>query len=329
MPASPRSSPPKRLHIAVIAFDGISPFHLSVPCLVFNAVKDVTGQDLLRLDVCALDKGPLRTGAGFTITATRTLAALRRADVVIVPSWLNPLAHTPPAALQDALIRAHRRGARIAGLCLGAFVLGFAGLLDDRAATTHWHWADAFAKCFPSTRFDADVLYLDDGDIVTSAGTAASLDCCLHLLRQWLGADIANRVARRLVLAPHRAGGQAQFIEQPVPEASGDARIQSLLEWLQQHLAEPHSIDTLAQRTAMSRRTFTRRFQQATGASVMQWLQHQRLTTACRMLEASRRSIEAIAADTGFQSAMNLRLHFKTAFGTTPMAYRRQFQAAA
>ena len=322
MPSTTRSP----LRIAIVAFDGISPFHLSVPCLVFNAVADVTGEKLLHYEVCSADKGPLRTSAGFRIEATKTLRTLAQADVVIVPSWRDPTQHQPPDTLLHALQKAHQRGALIVGLCLGAFVLGDAGLLGGKTATTHWHWADEFARRFPQTRFDPDVLYLDDSGIVTSAGTAASLDCCLHLLREWFGTETANRVARRLLLAPHRAGGQAQFIEQPMPASSGDARLQALLEWLQSHLAEPHSIDSLAQRAVMSRRSFTRHFQQATGASVLQWLHHQRLASACRLLECTRRSVEAIAADTGFQSAMNLRLKFKAAFGMTPVGYRRQFQ---
>lgn len=318
--------PGQPLRVAIIAFDGISPFHLSVPGLVFKALQDVAARALVHYEVCAMEKGSLRTSAGFDIEVHKSLSILRHADVVIMPSWLDPAHHQAPQALLQALQKAHQRGALMVGLCLGAFVLGDAGLLDGRSATTHWQWADVFAQRFPSSRFDADVLYLEDNGVVTSAGTAASLDCCLYLVREWFGAELANRVARRLVLAPHRAGGQAQFVEQPVPAAASDARLQELLEWLLENLGEQHSIDTLASRIAMSRRTFTRHFQNATGSSVMQWLQHQRLTGACRWLEGSNRSVEAIATDMGFQSAMNLRLHFKAAYGMTPMEYRKQFQ---
>ncbi|MCL1962239.1 MAG: helix-turn-helix domain-containing protein [Desulfovibrionaceae bacterium] len=315
------------LRIAVLAFDGISPFHLSVPCLVFNAVNDVTGEQLLRFDVCALERGALKTSAGFRIEAARGIRAFAQADVIVVPSWRDPTVSTPAPDLLKALQRAHRRGAQLVGLCLGAFVLGEAGLLEGKSATTHWLWAAQFAQRFPATRFDADVLYLEDGGIVTSAGTAAGLDCCLYLLRKWFGPDIANRVARRLVLAPHRAGGQAQFIEQPMPAAASDARMQALLEWMQAHLSQPHCVDGLAARCAMSRRTFTRHFQKATGCSALQWLQHQRLISASRMLESTQRSVEVIAQDTGLHSALNLRLRFRAAFGMTPSQYRKQFCA--
>jgi transcriptional regulator GlxA family with amidase domain len=198
--------------IAVVAFDGISPFHLSVPCLVFGEDRRELGVPRFALQVCAAETGPLRTSAGFSIAAGAGLAALRRCDMVIVPSWRDA-AEVAPKELLAALRAAHRRGAQIVGLCLGAFVLAEAGLLEDRTATTHWHWAGEFAARFPHVRLDPEVLYVDEGDVVTSAGTAAGLDCCLHLLRQRCGAEAANRVARRLVVAPHRQGGQAQFIE--------------------------------------------------------------------------------------------------------------------
>ena len=317
------SPPPQR--IAVVAFDGISPFHLSAPCLVLGAGHRVDGVPPFVLQVCAWQQGPLRTSAGFSIGDVTSLRALSKADVVIVPSWNNPM-EPPPPVLCRALRAAHARGALIVGLCLGAFVLAAAGLLDGKSATTHWAWTDEFARQFPHIPLQPDVLYLDAGDVVTSAGTAASLDCCLHLLRRWCGADVANRVARRLVLAPHRAGGQAQFIEQPLPAAAADTRMHQLLQWLQGQLAHPHSIDALAARMAMSRRSFTRHFQQATGSSVVQWLQHQRLAQACRLLEQTTQSVEQVATHSGFQTALNLRQRFKAAYGLSPIVYRRQFQ---
>lgn len=320
-----RSSDAAPRHICILAFDGISPFHLSAPCLVLG--EGLRSQDVapFKLQVCAWQKGPLRTSAGFHIEATAGLHALRHADVIIVPSWHQPEV-TPPDVLLNALRSAHARGALIVGLCLGAFVVAAAGLLNGKTATTHWHWAAHFTRMFPALHFDPDVLYVDEGSVVTSAGTAASLDCCLHLLRRWYGAEVANRVARRLVLAPHRAGGQAQFVDQPLPVAASDERIQQLLSWVQAHLDESHSIDSLAARAAMSRRSFTRNFQRATGTSVLQWLLHQRLALAARLLEGTALSMEAVAAQTGFQSAMNLRLRFKAGYGLAPTAYRQQFQ---
>lgn len=314
--------------IAVLAFDGISPFHLSVPCLVFGEDRRELGVAGFDLRVCALETGPLRTSAGFTIDARHGLRAMRQADIVIVPTWRDAVERAP-AALLRALRSAHQRGATIVGLCLGAFVVAEAGLLQGRSATTHWHGAQAFADRFPGVHLDPGVLYVDEGDVITSAGTAASLDCCLHLLRRLCGAEAANRVARRLVVAPHRQGGQAQFIEQPLAISQRDSRLAGILAWLSAHLERPHSIDALAQRVAMSRRTFTRQFHQATGTTVVQWLLHQRLTLASRLLETSERPVEAIAGDAGFGSAASMRQHFAAAFGVSPAAYRRQFRAAS
>jgi len=313
--------------VAVVAFDGISPFHLSVPCLVFGEDRSAIGVPPFRLFVCATRAGRLRTSAGFDIDVAHDLGALRRAQIVIVPSWRDT-DEKPPAALLDALRRAHSRGAQIVGLCLGAFVVADAGLLDERDATTHWNYAAAFAARYPAVRLDPDVLYVDHGDVLTSAGTAASLDCCLHLLRQRCGAEVANRVARRLVVAPHREGGQAQFIEQPLPAAQRDDKLQALLGWVVQHLDQPHSVDSLAGRVAMSRRTFTRRFRQTTGTTLLQWLLNQRLARARRLLETTDRAVEWVALEAGFGSAVSLRQHFAASLGTSPTRYRAQFQAS-
>ena len=245
---------------------------------------------------------------------------------MIVPSWRDTAEPAPPAMIK-ALRAAHARGARIVGLCVGAFVLAEAGLLDGRPATTHWAWADEFARRYPRVQLNRDVLYVDDGDVVTSAGTAAAIDCCLHLLRQQHGAELANRVARRMVVAPHRQGGQAQYIEQPLPKSARGDRLGAVLEWALQHLDQRLSLDQLAERAAMSRRTFTRRFREATGTTVVQWLLNQRIAHAQRLLERGEQPIEAIAEQAGFGSAMSLRQHFAAALGTSPSAYRRQFRS--
>ena len=321
-----RVHPPET--VAVVAFDGISPFHLSVPCLVFGEDQTNTGQARFRLRVCAPEPGPLRTNAGFSIHTPHGLEVLRRAQIVVVPSWHHNGLPVPPALLQ-ALRQAHRRGATLVGLCLGAFVLAEAGLLDQRPATTHWHLAPVFAQRYPSVRLQADVLYVDDGDILTSAGTAAGIDCCLHLLRVRYGAEAANQAARRMVVAPHREGGQAQYIQQPVPMTAESDRLQPLLVWLGKHLHTTHALDDLARRALMSRRTFTRRFRQATGTTVGQWLLHQRLALAQRLLETSHQSIESVALSAGFGSAVSLRQHFATAFNIAPSTYRRQFSTTS
>ena len=207
-------------------------------------------------------------------------------------------------------------------------MLAEAGLLDGRRATTHWHWSEHFARRYPQVRLQWDVLYVEDGELITSAGTAAALDCCLHLLRRRCGAELASRVGRRLVVAPHRQGGQAQYIEQPVPASAQDERLSGVLSWALAHLDQPHSLDALAERALMSRRSFTRRFRQTTGTTVAQWLLSQRLARAQRLLETTDRAVEAIAADTGFGSAVSLRQRFAAALKTSPSAYRRDFRGA-
>jgi len=313
--------------MAIVAFEGISPFHLSVPCMVFGEDRRELGVPHFNTLVCAAGAKSLRTSVGFNIDVKHGLEAIRTADIVIVPSWHDTNVR-PPQALLDALHDAHQRGARMVGLCLGAFVLAEAGLLNGKTATTHWAWAHAFSSRFPKVRLDPNVLYIDEGRILTSAGTAASLDCCLYLLRQLCGAEVANRVARRLVVAPHRQGGQAQFIEQPLPASIQDTRLTEVFAWLAQHLQQAHSVDALAERAVMSRRTFTRHFRQATGTTLVQWLLHQRLAMAQRLLETSARNIDIVASECGFGSALSLRQHFNAAFNTTPSAYRRQFQGS-
>lgn len=314
--------------VAVVAFDGISPFHLSVPCMVFGEDRTEAGEPRFRLRVCASEPGALRTNAGFTLGVQHGLEAIRRAQIVVVPSWRDDVRPAPPALIR-ALQAAHRRGATIVGLCLGAFVLAEAGLLDGRPATTHWQLAEAFARQYPKVTLQPEVLYVDDGDVLTSAGTAAGIDCCLHLLRVRHGAESANRAARRMVVAPHRQGGQAQYIRQPMPAAAEQDRLAPLLDWLGRRLHSPHELDGLAKRALMSRRTFTRRFRESTGTTVGRWLQNQRLALAQRLLETTGRPVEQVATDAGFGSAVSLRKHFVAAFKVSPTAYRRQFSQEA
>ncbi|WP_442784997.1 helix-turn-helix domain-containing protein [Actimicrobium sp. GrIS 1.19] len=309
--------------IAVLAFDRISPFHLSVPCAVFG--ESHPGMPRIALKVCAAESGLITTTAGFTVGAKYGLAALKTADTIIVPGWRDP-AEKPPALLLKALVAAHRRGAQIVGLCLGSYVLAEAGLLDGRSATTHWSYAGDFAQRYPTVRVNANVLYVEDGNVLTSAGTAAGIDCCLHMVRQRYGAASANLVARRLVVAPHRRGGQAQFIAQPIPVTSRENRLSGLLETVRANLGAPHSLDSLSAQALMSRRTLTRQFRQLTGTTVGQWLHDERLTFAQRLLESSDHSIEAIAALVGFGSQESFRLHFRRAFQVSPVAWRHTFK---
>ncbi|WP_157018685.1 GlxA family transcriptional regulator [Mesorhizobium xinjiangense] len=310
--------------IAVIAFDGISPFHLSVPCLVFG--EDHRGLGLPRFDfhVCALDEGPLRTGTGLQLVAPQGLDAVAGADIVIVPSWRD-LDRPPPAALMTALADAHRRGALIVGLCLGAFPIAAAGLLDGREATTHWAYAERFSALYPKVGLRPDVLYVDNGDVMTSAGVAAGLDCCLHIVRSRYGAEAALRLSRQLVLAPHRQGGQAQFIEPPVLNAPVADGLNRAVEKVRVTLGQAHSLDSVAVEAGMTRRTFTRRFQKAFGTSFGNWLTDQRVILAQRLLEASASSIEEIAFKAGFGTSASLRQHFAARLKTSPAQYRLAF----
>lgn len=309
--------------VAVVAFDQISPFHLSVPCVVFGDAHP--GVPRFDLQVCAAERGPLRTTAGFRVQVDHGLEALARAQIVIVPSWRNPIEPAPPV-LCEALRAADAAGAQLVGLCLGAFVLADAGLLDGRRATTHWAAAQVFAQRYPKVMLDADVLYVEDGTVLTSAGTAAGIDCCLHLLRQRYGGEIANRVARRLVTPPHRQGGQAQFIEQPLPAHPRDSRLADLLDWVRAHLDQPHSLDSLAERALMSRRSFTRHFRQITGTTVGDWLLGERLALSQRLLETTDQPVERIAVLAGFGSPVSLRQHFGRVFGVSPSAWRHTFR---
>ena len=308
---------------AVVVFNDINPFHLSVPCIIFR--PDAGKVPDFRLMVCAAEPSPIRTNAGFTIHADCGLADLQHADTVIVPSWRDT-AELPPQALLDALRAAHRRGARIVSFCLGAFVLAAAGLLDGRRATTHWKWADELAQRYPDIAVEPGVLYVDEDDIVTSAGCAAAIDCCLHLLRKQYGAEVANHVARRMVVPPFRQGGQAQYIEQPVFSSDSPDRLSEVMTWMTQNLHMAHSLDELAARALMSRRTFTRRFRQTTGTTVGQWLLNQRLAFAQRMLETTDKAVENVAEAAGFASPALFRRCFGQAFGVKPSVYRREFR---
>jgi len=307
--------------VAVIAYQRIRPFHLGIPCAVFG--EERPGLPRWRFRLCAAEPGPLRTQAGFTIETPWGLSQLSRAQVIIIPGWRDP-EERPPEPLLEALRRAHKRGAILMGLCLGAFVLAEAGLLDGLRATTHWSCAELFARRFPDVRLDSEVLYVDEGNLITSAGAAAGLDCCLHLVRRQCGAEVAASLARRLVVAPHREGGQAQFIQAPMPpEVEAFSKV---LDWARGHLHKPLDLDLLAKRAHMSRRTFTRQFRSAVGTSPLQWLLSQRLARAQALLETTALSMDRVAEAVGLGQAASLRQHFQAAFGIAPSRYRALFR---
>lgn len=314
--------------IAVIAFEGISPFHLSVPCIVFGDELLKLGAPRYRLLVCGENAGRVLTMSGFHIEVEHDLSCLDYANTVIVPAWRDP-EEQPPEALLQALKAAHARGARLVGLCLGTFVLAEAGLLTGRPASTHWAWADTFERNYPQVALNQNALYVDDGDILTSAGTAAAIDCCLHIVRRDHGAEIANRIARRLVMAPHRHGGQAQYIEKPLPAASGQAQLGATISWAIEHIDEALSLEKLAARAGMSLRSFTRHFRKQTGTTFTRWLLNHRLAAAQQLLETGNCSIDRVAELAGFGSTVSLRQHFTRAFSISPASYRRQFRKKA
>ncbi|MHA7847629.1 helix-turn-helix domain-containing protein [Serratia sp. D1N4] len=310
------------INVAVVAFEHISPFHLAVPGVVFADAHEEYSP--FSVKVCAIQPGCIATSGGYQIVVEWGLEVLAEADIVIIPSW-HDLHGELPNALLEALLLAHQRGAKIVGLCLGAYVLAEAGLLDGQQATTHWAYAGDFAQRYPQVMLNADVLYVEQGNLLTSAGTAAGIDACLYLLRQQLGIKLANNIARRLVVAPHRGGGQAQFITHPIPATAADSRLSELLTWLRLHLQQEHTLDSLAERALMSRRTFTRHFRQLTQMTVNQWLQTERLALAQALLESTDHSIETIAALSGFGSAMSLRHHFRRNFDVSPLVWRQSF----
>jgi len=314
--------------IAVLAFEGISLFHLSVPSLVFGRDRRDAGLPRYEVLLCAQRPGPVATVDGLVVDIPHGLEAMEGADIIIVPSWNAPELPAPEA-VTSALVAAHARGATIVGFCIGAFVLGDAGLLDGLPATTHWGWRECFGRRFPSSRFQPDVLYVDTGRVITSAGTVAAIDCCLHLVRRRHGADVANRVARRLVTPPHRDGGQAQYIEQPVPERVSNERLAAVIEWARGHLDQPLSIDALAGMALMSRRNFTRRFREAVGTSAQRWIASERLRLAQRLLETTELAIDQVAEAAGFGTSLSLRQRFAEDVGMSPSAYRRSFRQAS
>jgi len=314
--------------VVVVAYDGMSVFEFGVTCDFFG-VDWSRELDLAvpwyQFAVCAAT-GAVRVEGGYKLEIPYDLGVLSGADTVIAP----PLESTellPVPEVLAALRHAHARGARIISLCTGAFVLAAAGLLAGRRVTTHWAESADLARRYPDLLVDPAVLYVDDGDIMTSAGSAASIDLCLHVVRQDYGAEVAARLARQLVVPPYRDGGQAQYIEAPLHVMPGADLFTDTLAWMQEHLDEPQAVSDLASRSAMSRRTFARRFAAATGTTPYQWLLRQRLQLAQRLLETSDLPVDAIAQQAGFSTAANLRKHFGRRVRTSPQAYRHTFRA--
>ncbi|MEU2162202.1 helix-turn-helix domain-containing protein [Streptomyces sp. NPDC019208] len=328
--APPRTTRPHR--VVVLALDGCLPFELGIPQRIFGRAADAAGRKLYEVVTCSVrPPGPVRTDADFAVLVENGPDALATADTVIVPAsyGLGPVhaegVLTPELAAALARLRP---GTRMVSICTGAYVLAAAGFLDGRPATTHWSSAEHFQKTFPKVRVDADVLFIDDGDVLTSAGVAAGIDLCLHIVRRDHGTAVANDVARRTIVPPHRDGGQAQYIHRPVPEPQ-TATTSGARAWALAHLHEPIQLRDLAGRESMSVRTFTRRFREEVGVSPGQWLARQRVERARQLLESTELPMDRVARDSGFGTAQSMRQHLTAALGVTPTVYRRTFRATA
>jgi AraC family transcriptional regulator, transcriptional activator FtrA len=324
VPKRQRPRPPPNRLVVALAYDGLCTFEFGVAVEIFGLERPEMGEAWYRFRVAAIEPGPLRAAGGIRIESDGGLRLLERAGTIIVPGWRG--ADKPvPSQLVAALRRAHARGARLVSFCSGVFVLAATGLLDGRRATTHWRYAERLARAYPNIAVVPDVLYIDEGNLLTAAGSAAGIDLSLHLIRRDWGASAANSVARRLVVQPHRDGGQAQFIEAPVPEAREAGRLGPLLARMQAGPATQTTIATLARSAGMSRRTFLRRFKASTGTTPGAWLSAARVARARDLLKASGAGIEEVAAAAGFGSAATLRHHFRKQMKVSPAAYRRQF----
>ncbi|MEU5506596.1 GlxA family transcriptional regulator [Streptomyces fungicidicus] len=316
--------------VVVLALDGLLPFELGIPHRIFGRPRDGKGRPMYEVVTCSVrPPGPVETDADFAIHVAHGPEALATADTVVVPASyeLGPVYER--GELTDELAAALARvrpGTRLASICTGVYVFAAAGYLDGRPATTHWADAERFQRLFPRIDVDPDVLFVDDGDILTSAGVAAGIDLCLHMVRRDHGAAVANDAARRTVVPPHRDGGQAQYIERPVPDPQ-QSSTSGARAWALGRLHEPVQLRDMAAREAMSVRTFTRRFREETGVSPGQWLTQQRVERARHLLESTDLSVDQVARDAGFGTAQSMRQHLQAALGVTPTAYRRTFRA--
>lgn len=312
--------------VAILAYDGLCTFEFGIAVEIFGLPRPEFDFPWYRHCIVGLDDGPMRAMGGIQVLADAGLERLAEARTIVIPGWRDRT-EVPPERLLAALRDAHARGARLVSICSGVFVLAASGLLDGQRATTHWRYTDELAQRFPAIEVDPDVLYVDAGPLITSAGSAAGIDACLHLVARDFGTQVANTVARRLVMSPQRAGGQAQFIPAPVAQAPRND-LSALMQWARQHLHEPLEVSQLARRVAMSERTFLRRFSEATGMTPKAWLQHERLARARELLESTADGSERIAELCGYRSVESFRVAFRNAVGLPPSAYRERFGTA-
>lgn len=314
------------LRVTTYIFPGLSPFHLAVPGLIFGTDRTSIGMPGIDYRLASLDGAGVALPGGLSARADGDVSLMADADLAIIPSWGDIEAPVPPALVQ-ALIAQIRAGGQMMGLCLGTYALAGAGLLDGRVATTHWAWADHFRLRFPDVRLNPGALYVDSGPFLTSAGVAAALDACLHQVRKIMGETVAGRLARSIVMAPHRAGGQAQFIERPVIRDPQSGRLASALAHIAGKVQEEWSLDRAAGQAGMTRRSFARHLRAQTGVSFGEWLAEHRVALACELLERTGLLVDAIAEASGFGTSANLRNHFARCVGLSPSAWRMRFSA--
>ncbi|NUO55785.1 MAG: helix-turn-helix domain-containing protein [Hamadaea sp.] len=315
-------------HVVAVAVTDHAPiFELAILCEIFGISRPDLADPWYELRLCAAHPGPIRTAQGLLMQTPYGLEDLVAADTVIAAAMYRPFQVTPPPTLVAAMKEAYARGARLAAICSGAYALAEAGLLDDRPATTHWMYAEEFGVRYPAVKLDPDVLYVDDGQILTSAGTGAGIDLCLHMVANDFGATVANTVARRMVVPPHRDGGQAQYVETARSVPPGSASLGPVLDWAREHLAEPLTVADLAERARLGQRTFVRRFAETTGTSPLRWLTIERVRLAQQLLETTDQPVERIAGAVGFGTAANLRQHFSRATSVSPQTYRKVFRS--
>jgi AraC family transcriptional regulator, transcriptional activator FtrA len=312
-----------RHRVVSLCLEGLVAFDLTAPAQAFGLAARPSGEPLYEFTTCSPGGGSVRTTSGFEVVPAAGLEALRTAETVVVPGYAGILAPPPEEAL-GAIRAAHRRGTRLISICTGAFALGHAGALDGLRATTHWAWAGELAKRFPAARVDPDALFVDEGDVLTSAGLSAGIDLSLHVIRRDFGAAAGERVARHMVAPPHREGGQAQFFKAGPPGGAGT--LEPTRRWAAERLDEPLGVAAMSRHAGVSPRTFARRFREETGTTPLQWLLSQRVLEARRLLEETDLPVETIAWRVGFGTAASLRDHFRRATATTPTAYRRSFQ---
>ena len=309
--------------VAILAYDGLCTFEFGIAVEIFGLARPEFDFPWYSHQIAAVDQGPMRAMGGIQVLADGGLELLQEARTIIIPGWRDRHAAVPEELL-TALRQAHARGARLLSICSGVFVLAATGLLDGRGATTHWRYTTELAERFPNILVDPDVLYVDSGQLITSAGSAAGIDACLHLVARDFGTQVANSVARRLVMSPQRTGGQAQFIPTPV-SATPRSDLSRVMQWARERLHEPLEVRDLASEAAMSERTFLRRFTEASGQSPKTWLQHERLGRARELLESTDQHTEQIAHHCGYRSVESFRVAFRNVVGVPPSVYRERF----